>query len=282
MNYRHAFHAGNHADILKHAALAAALAILIKKHKPLVILDAFAGAGRYDLGLDERAARTEEWRGGIERLWAQKEHAPNALTPYLNILEAENPQGVLRYYPGSPVLAQHFLRGDDRLRLVEKHPEEADMLAREIGPDGRVKIFTEDGWTALRAQLPPTPRRGVALIDPPFEAPGEYQRMAAALKEGLRRWATGVFLLWSPIVDRTQSQAYREQAAVVAGETPCLAIELSPRPEGCGGLIGSTMLCLNPPYGFAEACASFGPYLASILSEPGASGWSAEWLVEPR
>lgn len=282
MNYRHAFHAGNHADILKHAALAAALAIQIKKPKPIVVLDAFAGAGRYDLGLDERAARTGEWRGGVERLWERREQAPAALTPFLDALGMENPDGALRYYPGSPALAQHFLRVGDHLRLVEKHPEEAALLAHAMGRDGRVKVFEEDGWTALRAQLPPTPRRGLVLIDPPFEAQGEFQRMTASLKEGLKRWATGVFMLWSPIVDRALNRAYREQAAVVAGETPCLAIELSPRREGAGGLIGSTLLCLNPPYGFAEACEQFGPFLAETLSDDGAAGWSAMWLVEPK
>lgn len=283
MNYRHGFHAGNHADALKHAVLAAALSIMTGKPKPMTYLDAFAGAGGYDLLLDERAARTNEWRSGAARVWPRGAVAEiPALAPYGAALAARNPNETLRYYPGSPQIAQTLLRTEDRIRLVELQPAEAELLSDAMSRDSRIKIFAEDGWKALSALLPPTPRRGLVLIDPPFEQPGEFDRMAGALKAGLKRWATGVFLLWHPIVDPAAVARYLNAATAAAGAAPCLSLSLTPRAGG-GGLLGSGMVCVNPPYGLEDAAAAFGPALAAALAQDdGAPGWRADWLVPPR
>ena len=193
MNYRHGFHAGNHADALKHAALALCLARLTAKPKPMVVIDAFAGAGRYDLLLDDEPGRTNEWKAGVGALWGEDVARTAALRPWLDAVAAENEGDELRFYPGSPRIAQSMLRREDKFLLVERHPEEAQRLRAALGRDSRVRVYEEDGWTALRSFLPPTPRRGLVIVDPPFEEPGEFDRMAQALGEGLRRWSTGVW-----------------------------------------------------------------------------------------
>lgn len=291
MNYRHAFHAGNHADVLKHAFLSLILARLRSKEKPFVAIDAFAGAGLTDLALDDRALRTGEWRSGIGRIWpepAGSDPAPSdaaasaALAPYRAAIARRNPSGALRFAPGSPLLMRDALRDDDKLLVVEAHPEEAAALRRALGGDRRARVYEQDGWAALRSFLPPTPRRGVALIDPPFEAPGEFERLAGALRDGLRRWATGVFALWHPVKDRAVVAAYEAALSAEAGGTPLLMCELSVTPDSAGGLLGSGLAIANPPHGLAEQATALGPALARRLSAPGARGFRSEWLVSPR
>lgn len=283
MNYRHAFHAGNHADVLKHALLVLCLARLLKKPKPIVAIDAFAGGGLVDLALDDRPARTDEWRGGVGRLWPDGAlaGAPAPLQLYEQALRKRNPQGALRFLPGSPLLSLDLLRPEDKLLAVERHPEEAETLRRRLGEDKRARIYEEDGWLALRSFLPPTPRRGLVLIDPPFERPGEYDRLAEALRDGLRRWATGVFLLWHPVKDLAEAAAYEKALADAAGETPLLLAELRVAAPGSPGLIGSGLAVANPPYGLEEDAAALGPILAERLAGAG-GGWRLEWLTSPR
>lgn len=284
MNYRHAFHAGNHADVVKHALLSTALSLLTAKPKPLTFIDAFSGAGRYDLALDDRAERTGEWRRGVGLLAAGAPIA--ALAPYLDVVRAENDggskDGALRFYPGSPRLAQRMIRPDDKLLAVERHPEEAESLRRILAGDRRARVYEEDGWAALASFLPPTPRRGLVLIDPPFEAPDEFARMLKAIRDGLRRWATGVFMLWHPVKDLAAVAAYERGAREAAGATPALLCELLVRRRESGGLVGSGVLILNPPYGLAERADAFGPALAERLGEDGGGSWRAEWLTPPR
>lgn len=289
MNYRHGFHAGNHADVVKHVALALALARLGEKAKPMTVVDAFAGVGRYDLLLDEEPGRTNEWREGVARLWpaptaVEPMAGAEALTPWRSALARENPDGALRRYPGSPVVALGLLRPDDKLLAVERHPEEAERLRTALGRDARARVYEEDAWTALRSFLPPTPRRGLVLIDPPFERTGELDRMGAAIEDGLARWATGVFLLWHARKDGEGVERYlrRVAAAARAAEVPALVAELTVSSQ-CHGLGASGVVLVNPPYGVADRLDAAGPVLAAALADPGVTTpWRFEWLSPPR
>jgi 23S rRNA (adenine2030-N6)-methyltransferase len=189
MNYRHAYHAGNFADVHKHAVLTLLLAHLCRKETPFHILDTHAGIGRYDLSGVE-AGKTGEFEGGIARLLAGADHP--LLADYLARVRAENEDGALRFYPGSPLIARASLRPDDRMTLVELHPEDAETLRALFKRDRQVTIREEDAYQALKACLPPKERRGLVLVDPPYEVKDEFQRMVKGMGEALRRWPTGV------------------------------------------------------------------------------------------
>src|SRR5579871_1441945 len=200
MNYRHAFHAGNLADVLKHAVLARILTHLGEKAAAFRVIDTHAGAGLYDLA-SEPATRTAEWRDGIGRLLAAElpDDIRALLAPYLAGVAAANPAGGLRRYPGSPLIALDLMRPQDRLVACELEPGAAASLAANLRRDTRARAVTIDGWVALNAYVPPKERRGVVLIDPPYEAKDEFVRLADALGTARRKWATGIFLLWYPI-----------------------------------------------------------------------------------
>ncbi len=200
MNYRHAFHAGNFADVVKHAVLARVVAQLREKQTAFRIIDTHAGAGVTDLTGPE-ASRTGEWRNGIGRLVAAELEPPirALLAPYLDAVAGYNPPGRLRAYPGSPLLAASWLRPQDRLIACEVVPQAARALTQALQTDRRAKVIPIDGWTALAAYLPPKERRGLVLIDPPFEAPGELDRLPEDLARAHRKWATGIYLLWYPV-----------------------------------------------------------------------------------
>lgn len=281
MNYRHAFHAGNHGDVLKHAVLAATLERMVAKPKPMTYVDVFAGAGRYDLLLDERAARTEEWRDGLERVWAPADGEPTAFASYRAVLALLNPRGGLRWSPGSPAVAQSMLRPDDKIQLVELHREEASALRNAMTRDRRVRVLEQDAWAALKSLLPPTPRRGLVLIDPPFERPGEFDRMAEAIAGGLKRWATGVFLLWHPLVDQAVVERYVAAARRAVGAAPSFLVSLQVRSPDAEGMTGSGLICVNPPFGLAESVEELGHYLAQKLGSDAAAKATFRWLVEP-
>ncbi|MCI4664339.1 MAG: 23S rRNA (adenine(2030)-N(6))-methyltransferase RlmJ [Neomegalonema sp.] len=282
MNYRHAFHAGNHADLLKHALFDAALGQLTQKAKPLVVVDAFAGSGLYDLRLDERADRTGEWRGGVARLWEHRiDELAGPLGPFLQRLQSWNPiDAEFRWYPGSPLLALAGMRRDDKLLAVEKHPEEHERLAQRLAEDPRGRVYQEDGWTALTSFLPPTPRRGIVLIDPPFEVPNEFERLTKALASGLRRWATGVFALWYPIKAGFDLGAWEASLTNAVGEAPLLNMALNVAPSGEAGLVGSGLAVANPPFGFDQDAAAIGAHLETLLAQPGAAGFRLARLRE--
>jgi 23S rRNA (adenine2030-N6)-methyltransferase len=214
MNYRHAYHAGNFAEVVKHATLARVAMHLREKPAAFRILDTHAGAGLTDLAGPE-ASRTAEWREGIGRLRAASldGRARTLLAPYLDAVAACNPDGRLAVYPGSPMLARAWLRPQDRLVACELEPAAAAALARRVRGDARVKVVTIDGWTALNAYLPPKERRGAVLIDPPFEQPGEFSRLAEALAGARRKWATGTYLAWYPIKDRRECDAFGRKLA---------------------------------------------------------------------
>lgn len=267
MNYRHAFHVGNHADVLKHLTLLLILDRLKQKDSPFAVLDTHAGRGVYDLE-DDAAQRSPEWRGGIERIWDWAD-APAPIARYRAAIAAANADGALRVYPGSPALAANALRGQDRLAACELHAEEAEALRAALGRRANVQVHARDGYEALGALLPPPERRGLVLIDPPYEAPDELARSADALKQALRRFGHGVFLWWRPLKDAAALDA---ADAEIGG--PKLRADLAvSAPQLTGKLTASSLLVINPPYEIDAALAQALPALAAKLAiGPGAFG----------
>jgi 23S rRNA (adenine2030-N6)-methyltransferase len=269
MNYRHAFHAGNHCDVLKHAALCLVLERLKAKEKPFAVLDTHAGRGLYDL-MSEAALRTAEHKGGVARVLADPA-PPVALAPYIEAVARANPFGGLRWYPGSPMIVVEALRDGDSAKFCELHPEERDALEAAVGSDGLVKIFDRDGYQAVRAFLPPVERRGLVLIDPPYEQPGEYARLAEALGDGMKRWATGIFIIWRPVKDAC---GWREFTHTAEGIGDTLTVELNIRGPVDDKLTGSGLFIVNPPFGLSESLAEALPWLADRLAIGPGAGWS--------
>ncbi len=281
MNYRHAFHAGNFADVFKHATLARILTYLARKAAPLRFIDTHAGLGRYDLMADE-AKRTGEWSGGIGAP-ALREAAPAVAAlfePYWAAVGPLDAAGCPLSYPGSPAIAQHLLRPADRLTLCELHPDDCEQLRATMGRDPRVKTLLLDGYAGLKAGVPPKERRGLVLIDPPFETPGEFDRMGAALLMAYRKWPTGSYMLWYPLKDLRAADALG-RAVVTAGVRDVLQLHLSVerRLLADGPLGGCGLLLVNPPYTLKQDADVMLPFLAQALGRGGPGGWSARQLA---
>jgi 23S rRNA (adenine2030-N6)-methyltransferase len=274
MNYRHAYHAGNFADIVKHAALALVVEHLKRKDSPFVYVDTHAGTGLYDL-TSVQAEKTGEWMGGIG-LVAGRQDAPPQLAPYLSAVRSFNPDGGLAVYPGSPAVAAALARPCDRLALCELHPEDAGQLKHRFAADPRVGVHQRDAYEAMKALLPPPERRGVVLVDPPFEIPGEFERLRKGLQLGLKRWGTGIFLLWYPIKDRAVTDRFLADLAMV-GLGNAFAAELMLRPADNPGLLNGTgLVVVNPPWQLEESLAVLLPWLAEVLS-----GGKGSWRIAP-
>jgi 23S rRNA (adenine2030-N6)-methyltransferase len=278
MNYRHEFHAGNFADVFKHVALVRILAYLTCKETPLRYLDTHAGVGRYDLASDA-AGRTGEWRGGIGRLVDadMPETVAALMRPYIELAGLTGQERTT--YLGSPLLAQRLLRSQDRLVLCELHPKDAIALERTIGRDRRVQVLGTDGYHALNAQIPPKERRGLVLIDPPFESPLEFERLASAVVAAHRKWPTGAYLIWYPLKYPTAAQSFVEQIAA-AGVSRLLRVEMqvegfqADRPLG-----GSGLLAINPPHVFEAEMQILCPWLLSRLARGPGAAWRMESLA---
>jgi 23S rRNA (adenine2030-N6)-methyltransferase len=270
VNYRHAFHVGNHADVLKHAVLVFCLDALKRKPAPFAVLDTHAGRGLYDLGGAE-AERSPEWREGIGRIWDAAE-APALIARYLGVVRSFNAGGEPRVYPGSPAIVATNLRADDVLTACELHPEEHAALRRGLPRAANVQIHQRDGWEALGALLPPPQRRGLVLIDPPYEAPDELTRAARALGPALQRFGHGAYLWWRPLKSQSALDA-ADAEALAQGARSMLRADLwvaPPSPEG--RLAGSSLLLLNPPFGLEDVLRQALPFLADALKQ-GESGW---------
>lgn len=248
MNYRHAFHAGNFADVVKHALLARAIAHLRLKDTAFRVIDTHAGTGRTNLH-SEQASRGGEWQGGIGRVW-QHHFDPKAaslLAPYVSAVAAFNPGGALQVYPGSPLLIRHWLRPQDRLIACELEDGAAQALMRNLRGDTRVKAIAIDGWTALSAFIPPKEKRGLVLIDPPYEQADELTRAADALCAAHRKWPAGMLLLWYPI--KTDRAIDRFAARLAAGKlAKSLRIELSRSGQSDERLRGTGLIAINAPW----------------------------------
>ena len=279
MNYRHAFHAGNFADVFKHALLARILVHLAAKEAPFRHHDTHAGLGLYDLSADE-ARRGGEAAEGVRRFLAVSRGAAldELFKPYVAALRAFNALDG-RFYPGSPMIAAHLLRPQDRMSLAELHPEDARALKRRFDRDRRVTVQATDGYAALNAWLPPPERRGLVLVDPPFEEPGEFERMAEALALAHRKWATGIVALWYPIKGwREPDRFHRALKALAIPKT--LRMELMVDAEGDEAkLNGCGMAVVNPPWRLKDEAAAMLPHLAGCLGRGSRTNWRADWIV---
>lgn len=264
LSYRHAFHAGNHADVLKHLTLVLVLDYYRQKDKPFWYIDTHAGTGFYHLNA-AAAQQNREYATGVQRLW--EEGAPPAtLHPYLALLQTANPTGTLQHYLGSPWLAALLLRPHDRLHLFELHPRDQQALQQTLGKDKRVRIRQGDGYAGLLGLLPPAPRRAVTLVDPAYELKSDYQQAIATLSDAYRRFATGTYLLWYPVVQR-QRVNQLEQALLRSGMRDILQVEFCPHPDSPGlGMTGSGLFITNPPWVLARQLQTALPWLNQRLA----------------
>ncbi|MER2471068.1 23S rRNA (adenine(2030)-N(6))-methyltransferase RlmJ [Photorhabdus laumondii] len=277
LSYRHSFHAGNHADVLKHTVQSLIIESLKEKEKPFLYLDTHAGAGRYQLS-SEHAERTGEYLEGIARVW-QREDLPQELNAYISTVAALNQSGNLRYYPGSPFIARHLLRQDDKFNLTELHPSDFPLLRNEFSRDNRARVVREDGYQQLKSQLPPPSRRGFILIDPPYELKSDYQAVVQAIQEGYKRFATGVYALWYPVVLRQQIKRLVKELEAT-GIRRILQIELAVRPDSDQrGMTASGMIVINPPWKLEQQMKSVLPWLHQVLVPEGMGHTLVKWVV---
>lgn len=276
MNYRHAFHAGNHADVLKHWVLSRVLRLLQRKETPCAYVDTHAGVGLYDLR-GPQARRTDEWRQGIGLLWAA-EQPPALLADYLQQVAELNAPSGQRYYPGSPELVRRLSRAQDRLYLNEKHPQDGQLLKANMAADGRVKVHLGEGWHVPRALLPTAEKRVVVLIDPPFEQVDELSRCVQALDEAIGRMRQSIVLIWYPIKDERQLKRFY-QGLSRSRAPKLLRAELLVNPaDDEGRLNGSGLAIANPPWGLEEELRAVLPWLAEQLAQQHGN-WRLDWLI---
>ena len=279
MNYRHAYHAGNHADVLKHLTLSRIFALLAKKEAPYAYLDSHAGIGLYDLSADQ-ASRTGEYLQGIARLW-QAADVPPLCDDYLRVVRELNPDGQLRYYPGSPELARQLSREQDRLHCNEKHPEDGQLLKENMHFDRRVAVHLGEGWHVPRALLPTREKRVVLLIDPPFEQADELERCVVALNETIGRMRQAIVAIWYPIKDSRQLKRFYNQLAS-SSSPKLLRVELLVHPaDDASRLSGSGVVIANPPWGLEEQLRELLPWLAQRLAQSQGS-FQLDWLIEEK
>ncbi len=279
MNYRHAFHAGNFADVVKHIVLVRILSYLMRKPGAFRVIDTHAGVGLYDL-TGEASERTGEWQDGIERVMGA-EFSPDVATliePYLRAVAAVNPRGGLRYYPGSPFVTRHLLRDQDRLMALELHPQDAEALRQNFEGDVQTRVTQLDGWAALGTHLPPKEKRGLVLVDPPFELRGEFDRMVQSLQKAHKRWPGGTYAYWYPIKDPSDVSAY-VKALAGTGIAKILRIELTIRaPSTPPRLHGTGMIVVNPPFVLPDELNRILPELATRLADAGRGRSTIEWV----
>ncbi|BAF89137.1 protein of unknown function [Azorhizobium caulinodans ORS 571] len=281
MNYRHAFHAGNPADVMKHATLARVLTYLAKKDNAYRVIDTHAGAGLYDLA-GTSAMKTGEAEAGIERVLAADLPEPVAqlLEPYLGAVRTLRETAGPRRYPGSPALALALGRPQDRFLFCELHGEERQKLEKAVGHDARAKVLSQDGWKAVAAHLPPRERRGVLLIDPPFEEAGEFGRLTAALETAAQRFATGVVMLWYPIKDLMTVDAFRRDVARL-GLPKTLRVEIDfAEVRSQSQLSGSGLIILNPPFTLAEEMRTILTAINPLMARDGKGRVRVSWLTQ--
>jgi len=282
MNYRHAFHAGGFADVIKHIVLVRILIYLQEKPAAFRVIDSHAGAGLYDLTSAE-ALRGGEWQTGIARLMQARFSAATLplVTPYLDIVRAFNPPGELKAYPGSPLIARALLRPQDRLTACEVESSARKHLIDALRRDPQARVVDLDGWTALPAFVPPNERRGLVLVDPPFEVKNEFERLADGFSEAFAKWPTGSYLLWYPVKSRRATdELARHVAASAAATKPagkCLRLEFSVAPQQTGsGLISTGLLIVNPPWTLASELKTILLELEKPLGQGGAGRFRLE------
>ncbi len=281
MNYRHAYHAGNFADVLKHAVLALVIEYLKAKPQPFLTIDLHAGTGLYDLS-GEEAAKTGEWREGIGRLLAarQENDVASTLAPYLDAVRSFNPGCAsgsdIRHYPGSPLLAQRLMRPGDQLVANELHAIDFDTLKQNLRKAPGTKVLNTDAWQAVKSLLPPKERRGVVLIDPPFELANEFDAIEEGLSDGLKRFANGIYIVWYPIKDPARVTRFlRRIRGFGIGKILNAGLSVCAR-ETLPGLTETGLLVINPPFRLKPQLEQLLPYLAMVLAKGKGAGFSLD------
>ncbi|MFM8701953.1 MAG: 23S rRNA (adenine(2030)-N(6))-methyltransferase RlmJ [Hyphomicrobiales bacterium] len=281
MNYRHAFHAGNFADVVKHIVLARCIEHLKAKSAPFRVIDTHAGIGLYDLS-GEAAERTGEWRAGIGRLLAAEfsDRIKALIRPYLDTIQATRAAHGPHSYPGSPEVARFLTRSEDRLILIEKHPADRARLAENLAFDGRAKIIEIDAWVGLKAFIPPKERRGLVLIDPPFEEAGEFGRLSTSIFHAHRKWPTGIYALWYPLKDAGAVADFI--GTIQTSRIPkMLSLEFRTKaPTRVPSLFGCGIVIINPPWRLSGELSEILPELSNLLALGDGAGWNCEWLTE--
>ena len=262
LSYRHAFHAGNHGDVLKHSVLTLIVEHLLKKAKPFVYIDTHAGAGRYDLKT-EWAEKNREFATGILPLWQRKD-LPKGLRTYIGIVRHMNPTGELRWYPGSPWVVRQLMRKQDKARLFELHNNEIHNLRTLVAKERNIKVEHADGLQMIKAILPPLERRALTLIDPSYEIKDDFVRVVTTLKDAYRRFAMGVYVLWYPVINRTYITRL-ESDLRRSGIRNILLAELTFAPASTQGMSGSGVIVINPPWTLPDSLQEMLPYLAGLL-----------------
>ena len=277
LSYRHSYHAGNHADVLKHIVLTLCINSLKEKEKPFLYLDTHSGAGRYLLQ-SEHSEKTGEYLSGINLIWQQSE-TPELLNTYLAVLERYNPFDNLKYYLGSPLIAKQLLREQDKINLTELHPTDYPLLRQEFSKDKRARVLREDGFSQLKSKLPPESRRGIVLIDPSYEIKDDYQKIPKALLEAYKRFATGIYLIWYPVVSRTQTQKMIDEI-VNLGIKKISQFEFAIKPDNNQkGMTASGMIVINPPWKLQQQMQTIMPWLKNTLDTEKTGNYLIKELV---
>jgi 23S rRNA (adenine2030-N6)-methyltransferase len=278
MNYRHIYHAGNFADVVKHIVLVRIIMHLQRKDKAFRVVDTHAGLGLYDLASDE-AQKTGEWLLGIGKLLNAQIPGKIAplVQPYLDLMQSLD--GGITAYPGSPLIARKLLRKQDRLSLCELHHEDVGVLRELFAGDYQVRVNELDGWLALGGHLPPKEKRGMVLVDPPFEQPDEFDRLVEGLAKAHKRWSGGTYCLWYPVKNQRNSDGFASRIQEL-GIAKTLRAELYiQRPDHDDGLNGCGLIIVNPPYTLEEELRLILPWLAGLLSQGKGAGSCLEWLT---
>ncbi|MEL7428971.1 MAG: 23S rRNA (adenine(2030)-N(6))-methyltransferase RlmJ [Pseudomonadota bacterium] len=283
MNYRHAYHAGNFADVVKHFILSRVILYMQRKDAAFRLLDTHAGTGLYDLASDA-AQKTGEWQGGIGKLLDPGLQIPPSvlalISPYLDIVRDLNPDGQLHHYPGSPLLARKLMRKQDRLTALELHGDDFKLLQKQFAGDYQSRITELDGWLGLKSHLPPKEKRGIVLVDPPFEVFHEFFNILNGLKEAHKRFSSGTYLFWYPVKNRKACDEFRSELKRlnIPGILDCV-LEVR-RQTGQATFSGTGMIIVNPPYVLKQELETVLPYLTRVLeTTPGSGSWSARWIT---
>lgn len=279
LSYRHAFHAGNHADILKHYTFSLVLDYFNQKDKPYCVIDTHAGAGMYALNA-EFSQKNKEFDTGISRLLNAKDQ-PNSVQAFTSMVQSFNATGQANLYQGSPKVAAHYLRRNDQLRLFELHPNDYKILTENFSESGRqTKITMGDGFNGLKAVLPPTTKRGITIIDPPYEDKQDYQRVVSSIQESIKRFSAGTYIVWYPLLARPDPEqmvsALRQQASSWLNVT----LSISAIPKEGFGMFGSGLFIINPPWILPNILKESLPYLTELLGQDNNAGYQLEYEID--
>lgn len=279
LSYRHSFHAGNHADVLKHLVLMLIIESLQQKEKGFYYLDTHAGVGRYRL-FSEEAEKTAEFSEGIGRLWQYPlADLPTEIGRYIKLIKSLNGSDTLRYYAGSPLIAAMMLRPQDRALLTELHPTDFPLLRNNFKQFDNIVTKRDNGFQQIKATLPPKERRGLILIDPPYELKEDYDLVVEAIREGYKRFATGIYAIWYPVVFRQQTKKMIK-GLEATGIRKILQVELAVRPDSDKlGMTASGMIIVNPPWQLEQQMKSILPLLTEVLAPEGVGSWTVQWIT---